>query len=518
MPLVLVLNRLGSKLNYNELVNGSFDCETILWRRKMNLLNIRTNVFLIALACFALPAMAVSDGLINIGDFLYVDVYRHDDLSTRTQVDSDGNITINYVGQVHVAGLTENQASAKVSKYLKRILKNPRVTISKTGIATFTASPRKEDMKTDMIALSRGSAKAISTTLQGMSSEGGSVSYDQNTNTLLVTDTPSTIENIRSVITRLDEIDSQLAQVRIETKFVEVQAGALKEFGIRWWAHGKESSGGFYPPATQSPGLTQLSGTNDPYKNERVGSDVRSGSGIGRRYINSTDFNGRRLQVPVQIPATGQMFYGFMNKSVDIGAFLDALASDNKAELLASPVTLAINHRPAEVKLVDAYPYSANTSFTGGATHYSTEFIDIGITMEVTPHIREEKPLPYVELDLNTEVSHFTGSSNGVPIRSVRSYKNTNIVEDGQTLTIGGVFRNDDKKFNQEMPVLGKVPVLRHFFRHKEKTKIRTELLIFVTPNIHRTPDSVTFENMVDNSVSKLVKSTVANNTEKQNE
>lgn len=378
---------------------------------------------LVILAAVGYSVEAAANAPIAIGDLLFVKVHRHPDLSSTAQVDESGCITLPYIGKVTVAGLQENEASARVSSAFNVILKSPRVNVTRgAGVSMIgeLRSTRSAEMVTQVIPLENSNASVLSSALSDMSSAGGSVSHDPDTNTLILTDTPQALQNMIGVVQDLDRMQSQVTQIHIETKIAEISASAMKELGIRWFAVGDQLSGGSYPASRQNPSLSSAQGSNDPFLNERVGaSDNRSGS-IGRRYLNEQNFD-RRLQLPIQAPIPGQMFLGYMNTGIDLAALIDALIGDNQAELLATPYIRTVNHKTAQIKMTQEFPYTEVGS-AGLNTHYSTKFMDVGIVLDVTPHVRRDATgMTYVQMELNPEVSSATGMSNGIPIRSVRS-------------------------------------------------------------------------------------------------
>jgi len=433
---------------------------------------------------------------IQAGDVLFLDVYRRPELCSSVQVDGNGAISVPYVGEVVVLNMTEQEASAQVASALKLILKNPRVTLSRT--AGRIEGGRATDMKTQIVPLSNSNAEDLALSMQGMSSPGGSIGADRSTNSLIITDSPSAIQSIVAAVQQLDQMPSQVTQVQIEAKIAEVEQGAMKELGIRWFAQGTDVTGGYYPPRSQDVISNAAAGGLDPLANERIGAGgggVNAG-GIDRRFIGGQRFD-RLLDVPVHVPVMGQMFFGLMNKSVNIATLLDALVKDNKAELLATPYITAVNHEQAEIKMMDEFPYT-ESSQTFGTFAYSVKFLDLGIKLLVTPHVYKDAEGPYVKLDLNPEVSFANGMANGVPIRSVRSSNSIANVRDGQTLVIGGIVLNDERNVEQRVPGLGKIPLLGSLFKRKERARSTNELMVFVTPRIHASPETITWDRMIN--------------------
>lgn len=447
------------------------------------------------------PALAqTTEDTIHVGDLVFIEIYRHPELSTSTQVSPDGDVSLPYIGQVNLLGLTKSEASSRVSQALLQILKNPRVTVSRSVVGIATGA-RTAEMKTEVVPLHNANADTLREALQGMTSEGGSVSFEPGTNSLIITDTPSALQNIMSVVARLDQMESQLIQVRIEAKIADVQVNAFKEYGVRWLVQGAEPVGGYYPLPSQDVNIQALKGPSaSPFANEQlntVRNSNRLGTSWSRRFIDETDFD-RRVQVPIQVPTPGQFFFGLLNKNIDIGVLVDALIADDRAELLANPYVITVNHQKAYIDRIEEFPYTEFGTEVTGRTTFTTRFLELGIKLAVTPHVHKDQGGPYVKLELEPEVSFPVGSSNGVPIRSVRSSRSVANVRNGQTLVIGGIFRSDERNVEQRVPGLGKLPVLGALFKRTEKAKIQTELMVFVTPTVYETPESITWDRMIN--------------------
>jgi len=446
------------------------------------------------------PEMSVPAGGILPGDLVYVEVFRRPEMSATTQVDANGNIMLPYIGSVTIAGLSELEAGERITTMLSSVLRNPRVKVSRGG-PSYGAGYRTEQMRTELLPLQNSNAETLRKALSGMSTEGGTISHDENTNTLIITDTPGTIQNMLSIVARLDQMQSQLQQVRIESKIAEVKVGAMKELGVRWFVQGNELSGGYYPMPSQDVGINTLKGqAASPLNNEIINSNNGAGdqlSNLTRRFLDDPGID-RRLNIPMHIPKTGQLFLGLLNEHIDLGVMLDALVADDNAELLASPNILTVNHKEAEIKMTDEFPYTEFGTEVSGRANFSTRFIDLGIKMVVTPHVLQDENGTYVKLEFKPEVSFPSGSNNGVPIRSVRSYSGESNVRNGQTLVVGGIYRNDLRNIEQKVPGLGNLPVLGSLFKHTEKSRSQTELMVFLTPTVHDTPESVTWDRMLD--------------------
>lgn len=471
--------------------------------------SIPLNILTVLLCIIATTAFAQPGKKIMPGDRVYLEVYRVPELTQTLQVGQRGEIVIPYAGTVKISGMTEADAAAQIAQGLKKILKNPRVTVTKSDYMPSTFTPQSNgqiprvEMVLEIIPLLNADAESMYNVMLGMSSTGGNVSFDPATNTLIITDTPSAVANMKDAITQLDQMQSQLTQVKIETKIVEVRVGAMKELGIRWFAQGDHLSGGFTPTQRQTPKANSVRGGLSPSANEANAGGGNSGGGDqggggGRTFLE--DPPTRRLNIPLQAALPGQIFLGYMNSGIDVGAMLDMLVSEDEADMLANPVTLAVNHQPAHIEMVDRIPYSEYGVEITGATTFSTKFLDAGIKLDVTPHVFEDANGPYVKLELKPEVSFPSGTNNGIPILSVRRSETVANVRDGQTLVVGGILSEDQREVVAKLPWIGDLPIIGLLFKHKETTRDRTELMIFVTPTIYENPEDITWDKMISSS------------------
>lgn len=442
--------------------------------------------------------MAQPGSTIEAGDVLFIDVFRIPEMTQSYLVREDGTVSIPYIGAVNVKGLGEGQAAANIADSLESILRNPRVSVTRSDVGMVSkASGRTSQMQLEIIPLQNSSASNLGSVLRGMSSLGGSISFDPDTNSLLITDTPEAIKNIMNVVARLDKMNSQLTQVLIEAKIAEVRVGAMKELGVRWFFQGDHLSGGFNPPPGRTVGLNSLTGNFGPLDNEFI-SATGSGSGsnsLGREFVDGIT---QLLNIPAVVPLPGQTFLGYSSGGVDLGLLIDALVSDEEAVLLANPAILTVNHKPAILKMIDEFPYTEFGTEITGAQRFSVKFLEMGIVLEVTPHVYRDEVGPYVKMEVRPEISFPSGMNNGVPIRSVRSSETIASVRDKQTLVITGIITEDEQNIVTKVPGIGSLPIIGALFRHKEKVKFRSELMVFVTPTIFNAPEDVTWDKMIN--------------------
>lgn len=179
----------------------------------------------------------------------------------------------------------------------------------------------------------------------------------------------------------------------------------------------------------------------------------------------------------------------------DFTATLRALATAGKLEVLSRPSVLARNNETATITIGQEVPFIRNSRVTdNGQTINTIEYEDIGIILEVTPHITPER---VVEMEVSPEISTLTGET--IPISDTanaqviakRSAETRVSVADGKTVVIGGLMEDNKTDTIRKIPLLGDIPVLGVLFRRTIKSKSKTELLIFLTPHVVLSSDDL---------------------------
>ena len=261
---------------------------------------------------------------------------------------------------------------------------------------------------------------------------------DEILNAIIVLSTPEDYNIIKDTIVKLDIIPRQ---VLIEGAIAQVQLVDSMSLGIAW-AIKNSAGGGIY--------LNPSSLTNNP--------------------INR--LNGLNL---VGVDSAGT-----------VTALINALASESKAKLLASPHVMVSDNREAKIQVGQQVPIATSETFgtPGVAPQQTIQYQDIGIILKVKPQINDSG---LVAMDISQEVSTFTtqliGTGQQVVINKTMAATNL-VVHDGQTIVIGGLIREDDNKNRQGIPFLYKIPVLGYLFGNTERDNTRTELVILLTPHV----------------------------------
>ena len=305
-------------------------------------------------------------------------------------------------------------------------------------------------LETRIVKLNYANASELAAPLAATLSKRGSVQVEKRTNSLIITDLPSNLDGVASMAA---ELDSQTPQIEITAKLVDVDTQALNSIGIQW-NHGFQESQ-FVTDQAGAP--VQLQPARSNTGREVLGSGVNSG---------------------VASPA-GRLTLGFFEKWGDLEAQLQALASDNKANIISNPRITTVDNREAKIVVGQKIPLIVQDVAGNPVSQLTT----IGIQLKVTPHLTSEKK---IIMDLHPEVSDLASGSTvqGGLIINTSEADTRVMVEDGQTAVIGGLIRSNESTVHIGVPWLKDIPLVGLLFSSKTTSKQNRELIIFVTPKL----------------------------------
>lgn len=287
----------------------------------------------------------------------------------------------------------------------------------------------------------------------GILSDRGAVTVDERTNTILLRDTLASIDEARKMI---DALDIPVKQVLIESRMVTVLDDVDEELGVRWGFSDRQDDNGI---SGSIEGAETIAGGSVPSITDRLN---------------------------VNLPASGAAgTIGFQVASLVDGTILDlelsALESENKGEIIASPRITVANQQEAYIEQGTEIPYVQATS--SGAT--SVEFKKAVLSLKVTPHITPDNRIILdlvVTQDTRGEtVSTSTGDAVAIDTQEIKTQV---LVENGETIVLGGIFQQTSSDGVTKVPLFGDLPVLGALFRNTSQLQQKRELLIFVTPKI----------------------------------
>jgi len=301
-------------------------------------------------------------------------------------------------------------------------------------------------------------ADLVKTDDNSILSDRGSVSVDERTNTLLIRDTAKSIEDIKRMVTVLD---IPVRQVVIESRMVTVKDNLNEELGIRW---GVTDTDGEYASSGRIEGLDNANGLNQ--------------TPVGTGQVPNI---GERLNVnmPVNNPAGSIAFQvARLANGTILDLELSALEKENKGEIIASPRITTSNQKEAYIEQGVEIPYQQASS--SGATAVS--FKKAVLSLTVTPHIT---PDDRIILDLKVTQDTVSEVTNGqAPAIDTQRIGTQVLVNNGETIVLGGIYQQSIINSVSKVPVLGDIPYFGWLFRNTNNFNEKKELLIFVTPRI----------------------------------
>lgn len=311
------------------------------------------------------------------------------------------------------------------------------------GAGAAAAEPGAPTTDPDASAADPG-AGALQTGNRGLLSVRGSASVDVRTNTLIVQDMERNLAAIRDLLTSLDV---PVRQVLIEARIVNVSTDYSREFGARWGAAGAPEPGSRFRYGI-ARGLAPAQARNE------LALDLGMAS--------STTFN-----------------IGYTGNSELIELELAAIESSGNGEIIARPKVTTQDKVTAEIRSGVRIPYQSQA---GGAAGGSvTQFEDAVLLLRVTPRIT---PNGQINMQLEIRQDSISPTASGVPSINTNEVITSALVDDGETIVLGGVFREEATATESKTPILGDIPGLEWLFKRTVTDTRRTELLIFITPGI----------------------------------
>lgn len=297
-------------------------------------------------------------------------------------------------------------------------------------------------------------ADLLKTDINSIISHRGSVSVDKRTNTLLIKDTSRSIESVRRMV---ETLDVPVKQVRIESRMVTVDDTVQEDLGVRW---------GF---------------------SDQQGSDAISGTLDGANALSNGNIPSleNRLNVNLGVKGVPAGSIGMHIAKLADGTLIDlelsALEQENKGEIIATPSITTANQKKARIEQGTEIPYVEASS--SGATTVS--FKKAVLSLEVTPQITPDNKI-ILDLVITQDTKGDTVQTPNGPATAINTQQIQTqvLVENGQTIVLGGIYQQEVKTAVSKIPILGDIPYLGLLFKNSRDINEKRELLIFVTPKI----------------------------------
>jgi type IV pilus assembly protein PilQ len=333
----------------------------------------------------------------------------------------------------------------------------------------------------DIVALinkSGGAGAAGAASKGGFLSPRGSITADERTNTLLVIDTPERVEQIRDLVAKLDK---PVQQVLIESRVVVATDNFARELGAKFGVSGAFQTGNNIVTTSGNQNAADVM-ANAAIANRVAGVDGQL-AGIG----NSLPLLGNRLNVnlPAASPS-GSFGLAILGADYLLDLELSVSQSEGRSELISTPRVITANQQEADIKQGQEIGYVTFQGGAAGAATASVQFKEAVLELKVTPTITADNRV-FLTLNVKKDsINQLVANPGGgfVPQLDKREINTAVLVDNGQTVVLGGVYEFDKSTDLKKVPFLGDIPALGALFRNTKKSDQKAELLIFVTPRI----------------------------------
>jgi type IV pilus assembly protein PilQ len=319
-------------------------------------------------------------------------------------------------------------------------------------------------------------AALIKTQTNSLLSTRGSVAVDDRTNTLLLQDTADRLADVRRLVATLD---IPVRQVLIEARIVIVNNDFTRDLGARFGFTNNQKNG--------NRGLVTTTGTAAG-TDQAIGSALTNVQSTGSIYpisipTGSAATNRYNVNLPVSSPA-GTFALGILGSNFIVDLELSAAQAETQANIISSPRVITANQKEATIEQGVEIPYQQSAS--SGAT--TIQFKKAVLSLKVKPQITPDNRI-ILDLDVKDDsVGSVVVASGGVNVPSIdtREIATQVLVNDGQTVVLGGILSTTQREDDTKVPYLGDIPFLGHLFKSTAHKDNKDELMIFITPKIVR--------------------------------
>jgi type II secretory pathway component GspD/PulD (secretin) len=295
-------------------------------------------------------------------------------------------------------------------------------------------------------------AANLKNALAKMSSEYGSIGVDENTNSLIICDSE---ENLEKIVAEVKKADQTPVQMMIEVVIVDVQLKNDTEIGVDWDLLSTANYSFGYRQSMVYPNRLTAIAANEDTIGDTTAYMTTGGLGGEVSIVSSTVRNVVHL-----------------------------LQEKRNVEILASPRVMVVSGQKAEIKTVEEIPYQEKTDTSGGGQLTSTQFKEVGVTLEVKATVTDDGKILLV---VKPTQSVSTGTSiNSVPVIDTREASTTLLMDDGQVVVMGGLRRQDTQTIKYRVPLLGDLPLIGFIFSDDRKVAESSELLVLLSPHVYK--------------------------------
>jgi len=332
-----------------------------------------------------------------------------------------------------------------------------------------------EPLATALISVSYASAEDLQTLITeassgqtgdaGLLSDRGSVAIDTRTNTLMITDTPDRIEAIQKLVL---DLDRPVRQVQIESRIVIASSDFAHAIGVRFGVSALHNKRNILALSADGASADLLNPGTNPRDDGLL--DV---AGIPERY---------NVNLPVADSNAGSIGLSFLAGNVLLDLELTALEADGDGEVISTPRVVTANQHEAFIQQGVEIPYEQAASSGATAVQFKEAVLELRVTPLITPDNRIQLELE-IKQDTVGEI-YQTGRAGSVPSIDTRELSTSVLVNNGETVVLGGIFQDERKRQEDRVPYLSSIPGIGNLFKRRANQTKKRELLMFVTPTI----------------------------------
>jgi type IV pilus assembly protein PilQ len=335
---------------------------------------------------------------------------------------------------------TKNLGMQREGNIVQIKQKAKMLSLADEELAAKRSRERSMELQTEVFDVNYASVSDIATQFNSVKSERGTVSQDARSNRVVVKDIATAIAEMRYLLKTLDIPEKQ---VMIEARIVEASSNFTRDLGVQWGLHYADGS-------ASVAGISRL--------------DTGFGGSVSAPPTSGTSGPG----------AAVGMSFGKLASNIQLDLRLSAAATIGQVKIISTPKVVTLNNKAAKISQGQSIPYQ-----TTSAEGTKTEFVEAALTLEVTPHITADG-----SIGMKIKASNNSPGTGTPPPINKKEATTELLVKNNETTVIGGIYVDSDTDSDTGVPFLQDIPLLGWLFKSNTKTKIKTELLIFITPKI----------------------------------
>ena len=398
--------------------------------------------------------VAISDVLRLIAEVSDLNIIAGDEVS--------GNVTIRLVEvpwdqALDVILMTKGLGFVRVGNVLRIAPSDVLKAEEEVRLQERRNKEKLEDLEVKLLPVNYAAVEDTEGLVKRLLSARGTVNIDERTNTLIIKDISSVIDEASALIAA---IDTQTPQVMIEAKIVEANLDFSRELGSVWGIQTNQFTNAFDPDTPRTD--------------------------LGSEDLTFIDNNSLAFANPITAVPTGLATVGalILDQDFRVDAQIQAAESTGDGKVVSSPRIVTLDNKEAKIEQGVSIPFQ---TFEGGDA--KLEFIDAVLSLIVTPHITADESI-IMEIQVTRNAPDSTvPTPTGSPAIAKNVAETETLVKDGQTLVLGGIYTITKSKTSSRIPYLHRIPVIGNAFKSNSVTDSRKELLVFVTPRIVRLPE-----------------------------